>query len=57
MDFNFLENSEAAGSLEEDTFGLAGKSDTMLMSNTPGDDEHMGAAEEVTESQTEEDSN
>ena len=57
MDFNFLENSEAAGLLEEDTFGLAGKSDTMLMSNTPGDDEHMGAAEEVTESQTEEDSN
>ena len=52
-----MSNLDAIESVEGDTMGLAGESNTMRMSDTPGDDEHMVAAEEVTESQTEEESN
>ena len=44
-----MSNLDATESVEGDTMRLAGESNTMRMSDTPGDDEHMVAAEEVKE--------
>ena len=44
-----MSNLDATESVEGDTMRLAGESNTMRMSDNLGDDEHMGAAEEVKE--------